>query len=189
MDYSYTEIDPGSRIFVYGKENKRVRKTPMDLDHAREMMVYAADLLGYECPDDLPEIRVETDLECLGQIRWSWLRAPLIALRQLRDGNLFDQSVLVHELVHHIQRCNDVEITGNNFYHFDPTEVEAITVQCLWLLSVGENPRDHLSEAAIYKMTGDQEFAQLRWLKEKAGLCKSGLRGANRGVVGLPTPT
>lgn len=136
----------------------------MNLDLAREMMVYAADLLKYECPDDLPDIKVEPDLECAWQIRWSWLRAPVIALRHWRDGNLKDQSVLVHELAHHVQHCNDVEMTGNNFYQYDKTEIEAITAQCRWLQLKGENPRDHLSEAAVFKMTGDKEFARLEWL-------------------------
>jgi hypothetical protein len=136
----------------------------MDLSLAREMMGYAAELLKYRCPDDLPGIRVEPELECLGQIRWSWLRPPVIALRHWRDGNLGDQGVLVHEIVHHVQRCNDVDMHGNTFYIYDKTEVEAITVQCRWLQSKGENPRDHLSEAAVYKMTGDKEFAKLEWL-------------------------
>ena len=48
----------------------------------------------------------------------------------LARGNLKDQSILVHELVHHNQRCDGVEMTGNNFYQFDQTEVEAIAVQC-----------------------------------------------------------
>jgi hypothetical protein len=130
------------------------------------MMAFGAELLKYQCPNDLPDIRIELNLECLGQVRWSLLRPTIIALRQCRDGNLFDQSVLVHELVHHIQRCNDVEMKGNNFYQFDPTEVEAITVQCRWRQSVGENSADHLSEKSIFKMTGDIEFASLRWLIE-----------------------
>lgn len=136
----------------------------MDTTLARELMVYAADLLKYECPDHLPEIRVEPDLECAGQIRWSWLRPTLIALRHWRDGNLKDQSILVHELVHHIQMHNGVEMRGNTFYQYDKTEIEAITAQCRWLQSKGENPKDHLSEASVFKMTGDKEFARMGWL-------------------------
>jgi hypothetical protein len=136
----------------------------MNIDLARELMVYAADLLKYRCPDDLPEIRVEPELECLGQIRWSWLRPPVISLRHWRDGNLKDQSVLVHELVHHIQRENGVDMTDNVFYQYDKTEVEAVTAQCRWLQSNGANPRDHLSKASVFKMTGDREFAKLKWL-------------------------
>lgn len=134
------------------------------LDEARVLMQFAADLLGYKCPDDLPEIKVEPDLECMGQIRWSWLRAPVIVLRHWRDGNPFDQSVLVHELTHHVQRENGVDMHGNTFYIYDKTEVEAITAQCRWLQSKGENPRDHLSEASVFKMTGDKEFSRLEWL-------------------------
>lgn len=136
----------------------------MDLNLARGMMVYAADLLNYRSPNDLPEIRIEPDLDCLGQIRWPFLQRPVIALRRWREGNLKDQSVLVHELVHWIQHCNGVEMKGNNFYQFDQTEVEAITAQCRWLQSKGENPKDHLSEASVYKMTGDADFSRLGWL-------------------------
>lgn len=137
----------------------------MDLVLAREMMVYAADLLKYRCPDDLPEIRIEPDLECLGILRrTSYLRPPVVALRHWREGNPFDQAVLAHELVHWIQRENGVEMTTNDFYTLDHTEIEAVTVECRWLQSKGENPRDHLSEAAIYKMTGDKEFTRLAWL-------------------------
>lgn len=140
----------------------------MDLFLAREMMVYAADLLKYRCPDDLPEITVEPELVCSGIIRWSWLRAPSIALRNWREGNLSDQATLVHELTHWVQLSNGVEMTSNDFYKLDPTEIEAVTVECRWLQSKGENPRDHLSEAAVYKMTGDREFASLEWLGEPA---------------------
>ncbi|HEX2753644.1 MAG TPA: hypothetical protein VHP34_11185, partial [Alphaproteobacteria bacterium] len=133
----------------------------MDLDLAREMMVDAADLLKYKCPDDLPEITVEPELLCSGLIRWSWLQPPSIALRNWRGGNFGDQATLVHELVHWVQLSNGVEMKSNDFYKFDPTEIEAVTVECRWLQSRGENPRDHLSESAVHKMTGDKEFARL----------------------------
>lgn len=133
---------------------------------ARSMMEYAAGLLGYPCPDDLPEIRVEADLECLGQIRWSWLRGPVIALRNWREGNVFDQAVLIHELVHHVQRCNDVDMSARD--GVSPTEIAAVTVECRWLLKHGANPADHLSYRQIFEMTGDADFASLSWLKEAA---------------------
>lgn len=88
-------------------------ESAMDLDLARGMMFYAANLLGYRCPDNLPEIRIEPDLDCLRQIRWPFLQRPVTALRHWRAGNLKDQCVLVHELVHWIQHCNGVEMTGN----------------------------------------------------------------------------
>lgn len=127
----------------------------MNLDLAREMMIYAADLLKYRCPDDLPEINVEPDLECHGLFRRSWLRAPVIALRDWRDGNLEDQATLVHELAHWIQHENGAEIG---------VEFEAITVECRWLQSKGKNPRDYMSEASVFKMTGDKDFARMEWL-------------------------
>lgn len=92
----------------------------MDLDLARGMMIYVADLLKFPCPNDLPEIRAEPDLECLGQIRWPLLQGPVIALRHWREGSLKDQSVLVHELVHWIQHCNGVEMTGKHLLSVRP---------------------------------------------------------------------
>lgn len=136
----------------------------MDLDLARKMMVYGADLLKYKCPDDLPEITVEPELLCSGLIRWSWLQAPSIALQNWREDNLGDQATLVHELVHWVQLSNGVEMTSNDFYKLDTTEIEAVTVECRWLQSKGANPKDYLSEGAVHKMTGDKEFARLEWL-------------------------
>jgi hypothetical protein len=127
----------------------------MDLDLARELMVYAANVLKYECPEDVPEIRIKPDLECHGLFQRYLFREPVIILRDWRDGNLEDQATLVHELTHWIQHRQGAAI-GN--------EVEAITVECRWLQSKGENPRDYMSETSVFKMTGDQEFARLEWL-------------------------
>jgi hypothetical protein len=137
--------------------------TPDDL--APALMRFAADLLKYECPEDRPEPRVEPDLECDGQIQWFMFAPPVITLRLWREGNLRDQAVLMHEMVHYIQSLNGVEMTGNTFYQFDPIEIEAVRVQCMWLQSVGADCSDYPSEKAIFKMTGDRAFASLKWLE------------------------
>ncbi|MBB3144918.1 hypothetical protein FHS21_001319 [Phyllobacterium trifolii] len=126
----------------------------MNLELARELMVYAANVLKYECPEDVPEIRIEPDLECHGLFRWSIFRPPVISLRDWREGNLEDQATLVHELAHWVQYESG----------FGTNEIGAITVECRWLQSKGENPRDYMSESSVFKMTGDKEFARLEWL-------------------------
>lgn len=122
-----------------------------------------ADLLKYRCPDHLPKMRIDPDLECLGKFEWSFLSTAIVP-RHWREGNLRDQACLVHELVYWIQYENAVDMTGNVFYQFDKTEVEAVTAECRWLQLKGENPADHLSEQSIFKMTGDWEFSLLNWL-------------------------
>lgn len=111
-------------------------------------------MLGYPYPDDLPEIRLEADLECHGIFRRSWLHAPVISLRDWREGNLEDRATLAHELAHFLQHVNGVELN----------EVEAITVECRYLQFKGQDPRDYMSEASVMKMTNDETFSKLEWL-------------------------
>lgn len=68
---------------------------------------------------------------------------------------MFDRSVLVHELVHYIQQFNGMP----------SCEKQAITAQCRWLHSLGEDPRKHISFNTILNLTGDETFAQLDWLE------------------------
>ena len=127
-----------------------ISRQPMDAI-ARDLMGFAASHLQKPIPD-LPIIQIEPDCEGLGRIEWG-LRTR-IKLKYWRDGNAFDRSVFVHEAVHHIQHLNDM----------DKSEVEAITVQCLYLKSQGIDPRTELSFEQVLGMTGDKEFAKLEWL-------------------------
>ena len=124
------------------------------LDEAQELLRYASSMLGYPYPDDLPEIRLEPDLECLGQFKRSWLTSPVITIRHWRPDNAFDRSVLVHEICHHLQALNDMELS----------EVEAVTTQCRFLQSQGIDPRTELSFEQVLDMTDDPQFAKLEWL-------------------------
>jgi hypothetical protein len=117
----------GLRIAVF--TSLAIIGVSMDLSLAREMMAFGADLLKYCCPDDLPEMRVEPGLECLGQIRWSLLRPPVIALRHWGEGNLKVRATLARELMHWTQYENGVEMKSNDFYKLDQTVIEAVTVQ------------------------------------------------------------
>lgn len=124
------------------------------LEEAAQLLRYASSILGYPYPDDLPEIRLEPDLECHGIFRRSWLHPPVISLRDWREGNLEDRATLAHELAHWTQHVNGVELN----------EVEAITVECRWLQSKGQDPRDYMSQASVLHMSKSEEFAKLEWL-------------------------
>lgn len=133
-------------------------------DLAWELMLFAADHLKYERPKTIPPIKIVPDADYLGRIEWGWF-TTVIKLKRWREGNLFDQSVLLHEIVHHVQEFNGVAMTGNVFEGRDETEIEALTVQCRWLKSAGEDPREHISERTIFRLTGDLTFASLNWLE------------------------
>ena len=120
-------------------------------DEAKALLQFAATYLQKPCPD-LPIITIDPDLTDLGRIEWGM--RTRIKLKHWRDGNVFDRSVLLHELVHRIQHWHDMELS----------EVEAITCQLLWLQSQGEDARIALSYAAIHKMTNDPQFSKLEWL-------------------------
>lgn len=124
------------------------------LEEAQQLLRYASSMLGYPYPEDLPEIRLEPDLECLGQFRRSWLTSPVIAIRHWRDGNVFDRAVLIHELTHWLQAENDTDIS----------EIDAVTVECRYLQSQGIDPRTELSFKQVLGMTNDETFAKLEWL-------------------------
>lgn len=127
------------------------------------LMRFGADLLKYPCPTTIPPIKIVPDADYLGRIEWGWF-TTVIKLKHWRTGNLFDQSVLLHELVHHCQEFNGVAMTGNVFEGRDETEIEALTVQCRWLKSVGEDPREYISQRTIFRLTGDADFARLNWM-------------------------
>jgi len=131
-------------------------------DLAWELMFYAADTLGYLRPISLPEIIINPDMEALGQ----FVSCPsVVTLKHWREDSLFDQCVLVHELVHHVQSYNGATLNGNVFEGINHIEIEALTVQCLWLRSVGEDPHKLISERTILKLTGDATFATLNWIE------------------------
>jgi len=120
-------------------------------DEAFALLQYAADYLQKPIPD-LPIITIDPDLTDLGRIEWG-LRTR-IKLKHWRDGNVFDRSVLLHELVHRTQHWHDMELS----------EVEAITCQCRFLQSQGIDPRTELSFEQVLDMTQDETFSKLEWL-------------------------
>ena len=128
---------------------------------ARDLLGFAASMLNYPLPDDLPEIRIEPDLECAGKITWTIFRT-VIELKRWND--LMDQSVLLHELVHYMQRLNDMPL---DYDGIDEAEVEAITVQLRWLESKGIDPRTAISSKALLHMSKSEEFAKLEWLDDQ----------------------
>lgn len=131
-------------------------------DQALELMFYAADTLGYLRPDRLPDIIIDPDMEALGQFTPRFVSE--IKLKYWREGNRFDQCVLVHELAHHIQSHNGATM-GGVYEGINHLEVEALTAQCMWLKSVGEDPRRLISRETIFRLTGDASFARLGWLE------------------------
>ncbi len=132
-------------------------------DQALELMFYAADTLGYLRPDRLPDIIIDPGIEALGQFTPRFVSE--IRLKYWREGNRFDQCVLVHELTHHIQSYNGATMNGNVFEGVNHIEVDALTAQCRWLQSVGEDPRKLISRETIFRLTGDPIFARLGWLE------------------------
>ncbi|CAN7495755.1 hypothetical protein LJR231_003477 [Phyllobacterium sp. LjRoot231] len=118
---------------------------------ARSLLGFAASHLQKPIPD-LPIITIDPEAEYVGQIEWG-LRTR-IKLRNWDDGNMFDRAVLVHELCHHIQWINDMDLS----------ETEAITVECRYLQSQGVDPRTELSFEQVLGMTNDPTFAKLEWL-------------------------
>jgi hypothetical protein len=117
---------------------------------ARELMAFAANALGYQCPDVLPQLRLDTEMEAVGQ----FIRdIKVIALKRW-DGSIADQGVLVHEFAHYLQQFNKAPMC----------EIEAITAQCMWVLNAGGDRRDMPTAKTIKKLTGDDDFASLKWL-------------------------
>jgi len=117
---------------------------------ALELMRFGADVLKCQCPPFLPDIEITPDASDLGQYQQLTIR-----LKQWRDGNVIDQAILAHEIVHHIQ-----------YFHGLPwSEIEAIAVMCMWLKSKGEDPRKLISFNTIHRLTGDRDFASLKWLE------------------------
>jgi hypothetical protein len=84
---------------------------------AWELMLFAAKTLKYECPPYLPDIEITPDAPYLGQYQQLTVR-----LKHWRPDSIIDQSILAHEIVHHIQ-----------YFHGLPwSEIEAIRVMCGW---------------------------------------------------------
>lgn len=132
-------------------------------DLALEFMHFGADLLKYPRPEFLPFIHIDPDMEPRGRFSVQWM--PVVTLKRWRDGCRYDQCVLVHELVHHVQHSNGIPMNGNVFEGVNDLEIEAITAQVRWLQAVGENPRDHISYSTILTLTGDERFSSLDWLE------------------------
>ncbi|NTS30685.1 hypothetical protein HQ945_05410 [Phyllobacterium sp. BT25] len=126
-------------------------------------MHFSADLLEYTRPQFLPFIHIDPDMEACGRFSVRWM--PVITLKRWREGSRYDQCVMVHELVHHVQHSNGIPMNGNVFEGVNDLEIEAITVQVRWLKTVGENPRDHISYSTILTLTGDERFSSLDWLE------------------------
>jgi hypothetical protein len=137
--------------------------TEIDDGLALSLMRFAADLLKYPCPTYLPSICIDPDMVAHGQFS-STFWSSTITLKRWREGNRYDQCVLVHELTHFLQHDSGVPMNGNIFEGVNAIEVEAIMVQCAWLKSKGEDPRNHISQRTIFRLTGDRDFATLNWL-------------------------
>ena len=120
---------------------------PIDEALVRRLMAFAADMLGYLCPEQLPQIEINPDLHCKG----AWYRPeppcwpnPLIELREW-DGGAFWQGVMIHELVHHLQWFSGKSVT----------EGAAVAVQVSWLLKIKAPVEAFPHEMIIEMLTGD----------------------------------
>lgn len=138
-------------------DSYRYRNTvDIDVPEALAMMAFAAGVLGYECPSIVATICID------GAIpeRTVGTFVPTIKIITLRryDGSAYDQGVLVHELAHWVQCFN-----GRPY-----CEKETITAQCRWLQKIGAGPEGYPKRKAVIRMTGDEDFASLSWLKDAA---------------------
>lgn len=132
------------------------RKTvDIDVPEASRMMCFAADILGLICPPTVPIICIDNDMpeKTVGTFVE---RIKIITLRCFDGSSNYDKGVLVHELAHWTQFFN-----GRSY-----CEKEAITAQCRWLQRIDAGPDSYPTTKAIVKMTGDSEFAALKWLGE-----------------------
>lgn len=76
-----------------------------DTAFALRLLLFAYDTLEYtKCPDYVPTITIDPDLDCHGRIDFGFV--PSIQLKQW-DGSAYWQSVLAHELAHFLQYVND----------------------------------------------------------------------------------
>lgn len=132
----------------------------IEVPEAREMMAFAAGVLGYECPLIVPTICIDQDIpeKTVGTFVDT---IKIITLRHY-DGCAYDQGVLVHELAHWVQ-C---------FSSRPYCEKEAIIAQCRWLRMIRAERDAYPTKKAVIKMTGDPEFAALAWLSAESSALK-----------------
>jgi hypothetical protein len=78
----------------------------LDIPQAAEMMQFAADVLGLQCPPKLPRICI--DDEMAGKVFGNFVISIKIITLKSWTGSARDQGILVHELAHYLQQFNNV---------------------------------------------------------------------------------
>jgi len=78
----------------------------VDIPQAYDMVVFAAGVLGLQCPPELPPMRIDKNIP--DKVAGNFFSSiSAITLRRYNGGR-FDQGIVVHELAHWIQQFNSV---------------------------------------------------------------------------------
>jgi hypothetical protein len=111
------------------------------------MLLFCHDLLQYPlCPSYLPIIQIDPNQDADGRIEFGFFTT--ITLREW-DASAYWQSVLVHEITHHVQHFN-----GETFTDTRKTEREALSAQVAWLIKIRAPPEAFPSEQIIKRLAG-----------------------------------
>lgn len=119
----------------------------MDTALALRMLLFCYDLLDYpQCPSYLPIIKIDPNQDADGRIEFGFFTE--ITLKAWDEGAYW-QSVLVHEICHHLQHCN-----GETFKDTRKTEREALSAQVAWLIKIRAPAEAFPSEQIIKRLAG-----------------------------------
>jgi hypothetical protein len=78
----------------------------LDIPQAQEMMQFAADTLGLQCPPTVPRICIDDEITD-NRVGNFIVSIKIITLKSW-NGSARDHGILIHELAHYIQQFNSV---------------------------------------------------------------------------------
>jgi hypothetical protein len=78
----------------------------LDIPEAFQLMQFAADTLGLQCPPTVPCICIDDEIS--GKVLGNFVISIKIITLKRWTGSVRDQSILAHELAHYIQQFNAV---------------------------------------------------------------------------------